>query len=77
MTRHIIPEHFAVYTDLGRLGIEAVVNPEETRATIVDRLRRGDYIGQVRYILHIVDGLALDITDDLIEAAEQLAREAA
>lgn len=77
MTRRIIPEHFAVYCDLGRLGMEAVVCPEETRSTIIDRLRRGDYVGQVRYILHIVDGLAIDETDSLIEAAEQLAREAA
>jgi HAMP domain-containing protein len=45
------------------------------RANVIDRLRRGDYPGSVRYALHIVDGLAIDETDELIEAAEQMARE--
>jgi transcriptional regulator with PAS, ATPase and Fis domain len=75
VNRRIIPDHYAVYVDLGRLGMEAAVDPEQTRANVIDRLRRGDYPGSVRYVLHIVDGLAIDETDELIEAAEQMARE--
>lgn len=71
----IIPDHYAIYVDLGdRLGIEGIANPEETRDQIIDRLRRSDYLGRVAYVLHIVDGLALDETHELIEAAEQAAR---
>jgi hypothetical protein len=74
-SRRVIPDHYAVYLDLGdRLGIEGIANPEETRADIIDRLRRSDYLGRVAYVLHIVDGLALDETHELIEAAEQAAR---
>jgi hypothetical protein len=75
VNRRIIPDHYAVYVDLGCLGMEAVVDPEQTRATVIDRLRRSDYLGPVRYVLHIVDGLAIDETDELIEASEQMARE--
>lgn len=74
-TRRIIPDHYVIYLDLGgRLGVEGIANPEETRATVIDRLRRSDYIGRVSHVLHIVDGLALDETHELIEAAEQAAR---
>jgi hypothetical protein len=72
--RRIIPEMYLVMIDYGQRGQEAVTDPEITRANIIDRLRSGEY-QNVSFILRIVDGLADDCTDELIEAAEQMARE--
>jgi hypothetical protein len=74
VNRRIIPEMYLVMIDYGQRGWEAVTDPEITRAGIVDRLRSGEY-QNVSFILRIVDGLADDCTDELIEAAEQMARE--
>jgi hypothetical protein len=72
--RRIIPEMYLVMIDYRGLGREAVVDPEITRAGVIDRLRSGEY-ENVSFILRIVDGLADDCTDELIEASEQMARE--
>jgi hypothetical protein len=72
--RRIIPEMYLVMIDYGQRGREAVTDPEITRAGVIDRLRSGEY-QKVSFILRIVDGLADDCTDELIEAAEQMARE--
>jgi len=59
--------------DLGRLGLSANVYPELTRANVIDRLRSGEY-KDVVFIHHVVDGLAEDVTHELVVASEQAAR---
>jgi hypothetical protein len=72
------PNHsyFVVMRDHGRLGMEAVVDPEITRAGVVDRLKSGEW-DKVVFIHHVADGLVEDVTDVLIDEAEALARETA
>jgi hypothetical protein len=72
------PNHsyFVVMRDHGRLGMEAVVDPEITRAGVVDRLKSGEW-DKVVFIHHVADGLIEDVTDVLIDEAEALARETA
>jgi hypothetical protein len=74
VNRRTIPEMYLVMIDYSQRGREAVTDPEMTRANVIDRLRSGEY-QNVSFILRIVDGLADDCTDELIEAAEQMARE--
>jgi hypothetical protein len=76
MSRRIIPSYFVVMIDYGRKGREAIVDPEITREGVISRLLSGEY-GQVSFIHHVADGLAEDVTHELIDAAEQRAREAA
>jgi len=52
---------------------EAVVNPELTRNAIIARIVTGEYDpDRILWIHEIADGLAIDVTDELIEAAERL-----
>ncbi len=74
MTRKIIPSYYVVMVDFGRRGLEAVVQPELTRSNIIDRLRTGEY-GHVVFIHHVADGFVDDVTHELVEASERLARE--
>jgi hypothetical protein len=74
MIRKITPSYFVVMVDFGRRGLEAVVQPELTRSNIIDRLRTGEY-GNVVFIHHVADGFVDDVTHELVEASEQLARE--
>lgn len=59
-----IPAYFVVMRDLGRLGREAVVDPEITRAGVIDRLVKRDY-DNVLFIHHVADGVASDVTLEL------------
>jgi hypothetical protein len=68
-SRSPIPDYFVVMKDLGRLGREAVVDPEHTRSQVVDRIKSGEY-GNFLFIHHVADGLADDVTVDLIAEAE-------
>jgi len=70
----ITPDYFVVMIDYGNKGREAVVDPELTRANVVERLRSGEY-QNVEFVHHIADGLVEDVTHEMIEAAEQAARE--
>lgn len=79
MTR--FKEYYTVlveYDQLGRFsGVEAIVDPELTRADIIDRLRSGEYASKTSRVVqidHTCDGLTDDVTAELIEAAEQAAR---
>ncbi len=59
-------------------GIEAIVDPALTRADIIERLRSGEYAGKTSRVVQIdytADGITDDVTHELIEAAEQQARE--
>ena len=76
MLRKVMQSYFVVMTDLGgRLGCEACVNPEETRAAIAARIARGDYFGDIVFVHHVADGLVEDITSDIMDEAEVIARE--
>jgi hypothetical protein len=70
------PNHsyFVTMIDYGRRGMEAVVDPEITKREVISRLKSGEY-QRVVFIHHVSDGLIEDVTDELIDAAEQLARE--
>lgn len=67
--------YFVVMRDHGRLGREAVVDPEITRRGVVSRIVSGEY-SDVIFIHAIADGAVTDVTLELqLEASEQ--REAA
>ncbi len=72
-TRNAIPSYFVVMRDLGRLGCEAVVDPEVTRREVIARLVSREY-GEVRFIHEIgSDGHVADVTLELqLEASAQL-----
>jgi len=62
--------YFVVMQDFGpKLGLGADVAPELTRSDIVDRIKSGEYREIVR-IDHIADGLAEDVTCEMIDEAE-------
>jgi hypothetical protein len=68
--------YYVVMCDYGQKGLEAVVHPEDTRRAVVEQLAHGGW-KHVAFIHHI-DGLFIeDVTDDLFNEAEALAREAA
>lgn len=64
------PSYFVVMIDFGRIGREAVVDPELTRDGVIARIKSGEYRGEISFIHHIADGLVEDVTRELIEAAE-------
>lgn len=71
--------YFVVMVDYGKgpqrpMGLEAVVNPEFTRRDIVHQLAHGEW-KHVAFIHH-VDGLFVeDVTNELFDEAEAIARE--
>ncbi len=62
------PGYLIVMVDHGRRGREAVVDPEETRSGIIDRIRSKDY-GAIAFIHHILDGQVTDVTNELLAEA--------
>lgn len=70
MTKRISHSYYVVMIDLhGKLGLEAIVQPEITRREVVARIKKGDY--QDIVFIHHVDGLLVeDVTSELIDAAE-------
>ena len=75
-SRRIRHSYFVVMIDHGRLGLEAIVQPEITRSEVIRRLKTGEY-QNVSFIHHVDDGLVEDVTGELIDAAEALASEGA
>ena len=70
MTSH---SYYVCMQDLGRLGLEAIVHPEDTRRDIVSMLASGESKHVV--FIHHVDGLFIeDVTNELFDEAEQIAR---
>ena len=62
--------YFVVMEDRGKLGLEAIVHPEDTRRDIIDQIAHGEYKHVV--FIHHVDGLYIeDVTDELFDAAER------
>lgn len=77
------PRHsyFVVAIDYGRKGREAVVDPEITRANVIDRIRSREY-SPIAFIHEIaVDengcGTSTDVTNELLAEAGFYEREAA
>jgi hypothetical protein len=68
--------YFVCMIDHGTRGFEAIVQPERTRRDIVSMLAHGEY--QHVAFIHHVDGLFVeDVTNELFDEAEVLARETA
>ena len=65
-----MPSYYVVMVDLGRLGLTANVEPEKTRADIVDDIKHGQYHGEIAFIHFCADGLVEDVTREIIDAAE-------
>lgn len=70
MTKRNIPDsYYAVFIDYGRKGLEANVLPEMTRRDVVAMIKSGEF-QNIAFIHHVCEGLADDVTDDLLNAAE-------
>jgi len=63
-----IPAYFVVMRDHGKLGREAVVDPEITRREVISRIRSREYKDIV--FIHYVsaDGVE-NVTDEIMDAA--------
>ena len=71
-----MPSHsyYVVMVDYDRKGREAIVDPEMTRRDVVERLVSGEYGTHINFIHHIADGLVEDVTNELFDEAEAIAR---
>lgn len=67
--------YFVVMQDFGRTGFEAIVHPEDTRREIIESIAQGQY-KNIQFIHHVDgDGLVDDVTYELVDAAEEFARD--
>jgi hypothetical protein len=71
---NISHSYFVVMIDLGKLGLEAIVQPEITEREVISRIKSGEY-RDIVFIHHIEDGLVEDVTSELIDAAELTLKE--
>jgi hypothetical protein len=67
----MIPSYYVVMMDYGTAGQEATVQPEIDRAEVLARLKTREYKNVV-FIHHIHDGIASDVTLELIGEARNL-----
>lgn len=74
--KRIRHSYYVVMIDYGRLGLEAIVQPEVTRREVVARIVSGEY-QDISFIHLVEDGLVDDVTTELLDEAEQIIREAA
>ena len=65
------PNYFVVVEDFRTAGMEGIVQPELDRAEIIRRLKTRDY-KDVVFIHHVHDGVADDVTLELIGEARNL-----
>jgi hypothetical protein len=65
------PHYFVVMMDYRSAGMEAVVQPEITRAEVISRLKTREY-KDVVFIHEIRDGQVHDVTLELIGVARNL-----
>lgn len=73
MSAHCIPDpvshsYFVVMIDYGRRGREAVVDPEMTRRSVVDRIKSREF-DRIAFIHWVHDGIAEDVTNELLNEA--------
>lgn len=66
--------YYVVMIDYGHRGLEAIVQPELTRRDVVHMLASGES-KHVVFIHHVDDLYVEDVTDELFNEAEVLARE--
>lgn len=70
--KRISHSYFVVMVDHGKLGLEAIVKPEQTRRAIIEMLATGES-KHVAFVHH-VDGLFVeDVTNELFDEAETVA----
>lgn len=77
MTNTIL-SYFVICVDYGRKGREAIVDPEMTFRGAVEKVR--EIIGdghEIAFIHHIQGSLISDVTEEMVETANQLRLEAA
>lgn len=67
-----LPDYFVVMIDHGRLGPEAIIDPELTRRDVVARIADGNYRrNDILFVQHIIQGaIPVDVTDELLVEAE-------
>jgi len=68
--------YFVVMIDHGKLGLEAIVQPEVTRREVIARIATHEY-QNIAFIHHVDDLLVEDVTGELIDAAELILKEEA
>lgn len=61
-------EYYVVCIDYGRRGREAIVDPEMTRANVIDRIRSGEY-QNINFIHWVHDGVCEDVCNELLAEA--------
>jgi hypothetical protein len=70
MPRTVTHSYFVVMRDFGgRIGLGADVTPELTRRNIIDRIK-SEELDRIVFIHHVADGVAEDVTAELIDEAE-------
>lgn len=68
MTRPTEHSYFVAMRDHGRLGLEAIVQPEITRRGVIERIASGEW-SDVVFVHHIRDCTVEDVTAEIMEAA--------
>jgi hypothetical protein len=63
------PSYYAICCDYGSRGREVLGDPEQTRADVVAMIKSGEY-QKISFIQFISDGIAEDVTDELLNEAE-------
>lgn len=72
MKSRAFPYYTVMIDHGGRLGFEAVVQPELTRANIIDRVRSREY-DNIVFIQYVTpDDKPEDVTEEILEAAGRL-----
>ena len=66
--RKALMQYFVVMIDYGRLGREAVVDPEITRREVVSRIASGEY-RNISFIHEITEDSVGDITEAILAEA--------
>jgi hypothetical protein len=61
-------DYFVVCIDYGRKGREAVVDPDLTRAAVVDRIRSKEY-SPIAFVHHVHGEHCEDITNEILSEA--------
>ena len=61
-------QYFVVMIDYGRLGREAIVDPEINRREVISRIASGEY-KNISFIHEVADSSVEDITADIMNEA--------
>lgn len=62
--------YFVVMRDFGKIGREAIVDPQHTAANIVDLIATREWEPDSIVFIHVVEGgIAADVTDEILTAA--------